>query len=375
LPSAAVSVQLEPGKILIVRLSSLGDVIQTTPLLGALRRSFPRAVIGWAIDEELAPAIAGHCDLDTVHACPRHRWRGGHPLAWPRAARELSGFAAEIRRAGYDLAIDAQGLLISALIPFMAGIGRRVGFAHRRELSHFFYTEMHVSKEDYFASGRHHSEHMLALARAIGCAIDGCRPSLPEVAPQVRRAVDAMLERAFGTAAFVIAIAPGTRWSSKHWPFEYWVELLRMVLARTPSNVVLAGSRGEAPLCERLLAAQPEAARTRILNLAGKTSLLELFALLGRVPVTIAPDSAPLHAAGAMRCPHLIGIYGPTPGTRTGPLGDTDINLLSSQPSLACQPCRSPRCRYGTNQCMRNVAPSAVFAALERALSMELSNR
>lgn len=368
----------EPQRILIVRLSSLGDVIQTLPTLTAVRRSFPNAKIGWAIDAELAPAIAGHRDLDAVHPCPRRGWldSASNPLTWPRSLRQLGRFAGEIKSAGYDLAIDAQGLLVSALIPFMAGIKRRVGFAHRRELSHFFYTEMYVSKDEYFASGQHHSEHMLALARAIGCDVNGCEASLPEVPPQVSGAVAAMLYRAFGGAGALIAVAPGTRWTSKQWPLEFWLELLESILTKTAANLILVGSPGEAPTADALVAAQPAPRRNRLLNLAGQTSLLDLFALMGQVPVTVAPDSAPLHIAGAARCPHLIGIYGPTPGTRTGPLGSGDIRLLSSQPPLHCQPCRRPRCRYGTNQCMRNVAPSAVFAAVQRALaSLELPNR
>jgi heptosyltransferase-1 len=366
-----VSADSQPNRILIVRLSSLGDVIQTLPMLAALRRAFPRARIGWAIDAALAPAIQGHPELDAVHACPRASWRGmlSNPLLWPRVINNLGGFAAEIRSAGYDVAIDAQGLLISAVIPFMAGIKRRVGFAHRRELSHLFYTEKYVSKAEYFASDRHHSEHMLALVRALGCATDGCRALLPAVPPQVRAGVEAMLVREFGAGAVPIAIAPGTRWTSKLWPIEFWSELLATILTKTAANVVLIGSRSEALIADQLLQSQTASKLTRVLNLAGKTSLLELYALLSRVPITIAPDSAPLHIAAAAGCAHLIGIYGPTPGARTGPWGAADVRLLSSDPGLQCQPCRRPRCRYGTNQCMRNVAPRQVFAALQDALA------
>jgi heptosyltransferase-1 len=360
-----VSADSESKRILIVRLSSLGDVIQTLPMLAAIRHSFPHAVIGWAIDAELVAAIAGHPELDTIHPCPRHGWR---TTRWPRMINGLLGFAAEIRAARYDIAIDAQGLLVSAVIPFMAGIKRRIGFGHRRELSHLFYTEKYISSSEYFASDRHHSEHMLALARALGCETGGCQPSLPEVPSQVRTAVNAMLDRAFGGGGAVIAIAPGTRWTSKHWPVEFWSELVNDILRNTAANIVLIGSRSEAAIADQLLQAQAQSKSHRVLNLAGKTSLLELFALLGRVPVTIAPDSAPLHIAGAAGCAHLIGIYGPTPGTRTGPLGAPDIRLLSSDPQLSCQPCRRPRCRYGTNQCMRNVAPAQVLAALQQAL-------
>jgi heptosyltransferase-1 len=357
---------------LIVRLSSLGDVIQTLPLPAAIRRSFPQAKIGWVIDEELVPAIAGHRDVDYIHSCPRSRWRkeAFNPVCWRRIGRELSGFAGEIRGAGYDLAIDAQGLLMSALIPFMARIKRRIGFAHRRELSHFFYTEKYVSKLEYFDAETPHSQHMLALVRAIGCDTSGCQARLPEVAPHLRDNLTTMLDQAFTGRGPLVALAPGTRWSSKQWPAQYWRELLEMILTRTAANVVLVGSQDDAQFAEELAQHSGERGPNRILNLAGKTTLPELYAVLGRVSIMIAPDTAPLHVAGAARCAHLIGIYGPTPGGRTGPSGSPDTTLLCAVPRLHCQPCRRPKCRYGTNQCMRNVAPAEVFAALAQALEL-----
>jgi len=367
-----VSLQSEPQRVLIIRLSSLGDVIQTLPLPAAIRRSFPQAKIGWAIDAELVSAIAGHRDLDYIHACPRAHWHKAatNPLSWPRVARDISAFAGDLQAVGYDVAIDAQGLLISALIPFLARIKRRVGFAHRRELSHFFYTEKYVGKKEYFASETLHSEHMLALGRAIGCDISGCQPTLPDLPAYLHGAAAARLEQAFAGSGPLIALAPGTRWSSKQWPAEYWLELLAMILTRTAANLVVVGSEDEAQTAAELTHRLAERWPTRILNLAGRTTLPELYAVLGRVPVMIASDTAPLHVAGAARCAHLIGVYGPTPGGRTGPSGSPDIRLLSARPRLHCQPCRRARCRYGTNQCMHNVAPAEVFAAVAQAMEL-----
>ncbi len=325
----------------------------------------PETKIGWAIDAELVSAIAGHRDVDYIHACPRGRWRkaAANPARWPQAAAALRDFAGEIREAGYEVSIDAQGLLVSALIPFAAGIKRRIGFAHRRELSHLFYTEKYVSKAQYFDPHRPHAGHMLALAGAIGCAGADHDIALPAVAPHVRDGVAAMLGHGFAGCAPLVAIAPGTRWASKQWPAPYWEQLLEMILNATDAKVVLIGSGDDAPLT-----AQLARGRDRVLDLAGKTSLPQLYALLSRVPIVIAADTAPLHAAGAAHCAHLIGLYGPTPAARTGPLGSPDIRLLSATPNLSCQPCRRPRCRFATNQCMRAIAPSTVFAEVVRVL-------
>jgi lipopolysaccharide heptosyltransferase I len=358
----------QPERILIVRLSSLGDVIQTLPLPTVIRRSFPQAKIGWAIDSELAAAIEGHPDIDYIHPFVRDRWRRAdlNPINWPRVARELRRFTDEIGATGYDLAIDAQGLLMSALIPFLAGIRRRIGFGHRRELSHLFYTEKYLSRSEYFAPDRPHTEQMLVLARAIGCKTGGHGIHLPEVAPCHRHSVASALERAFGNRAPLIAIAPGSQWPSKQWPAEHWLELIERILGETAANLVVIGSKSDAPLAARLTG--PFVGRGRVLDFAGKTTVPELYALLGRAAVTIAPDTAPLHAAGAAQCSCLIGIYGPTPTVRTGPSGSPNITLLQAEPPLHCQPCRQRVCRYATNQCMRQVSPAGVFVTVAQAL-------
>lgn len=358
-------------KILIVRLSALGDVIQTLPLPAALRRSFPQAKIGWAIDAELSAAIEGHRDVDFIHCCPRGRWLGAasNPMKWTRIGRDLHDFTGAIEAVGYDLAIDAQGLLISALIPYLAHIKRRVGFAHRRELSHLFYTEKYVSKQRYFDPEIPHLRHMLDLVGAIGGDTSNHEMVLPRVAPHVRAGVDLTLKQAFGGRNSLIALAPGAAWPSKLWPAKYWVGLIELILNQTGANVIVIGSQSEAPLAADLILTQEQSVRRRILNLAGKTTLPELYALLERVPIVVAVDTAPLHVAGAAGTAHLIGIYGATPAGRTGPEGSPDIKLLSAQPRLHCQPCQHRRCRYGTTQCMLNVTPAEVFAAVAQALT------
>jgi len=356
-------------KILIVRLSSLGDVIQTLPLPTVVRRAFPHAEIGWVIDTELAPAVKGHPDVDYIHCCDRNRWGRAlkNPLGWPRIARETRSFIEEIRAAGYDCALDVQGLFKSAAIPFFAGIRPRIGFAHRRELSHFFYTERHLTKDEYFDPDRMHIEHMLTLARAIGCDTQGYEIRLPEVESENRSKVDLILERAFDRPNPLVAITPGTQWASKRWPLEYWLALIRLALAETEANFVLIGSNADAPMGARLLEDLGGDARGRVLNLAGTTSLRELYALFERVAVTVAADTAPLHIAGAAGC-HLVGLFGATPAARTGPLSRNDVVIMTAMPKLACQPCQLRVCRYGTTECMRRLKPAEVFAALKQAL-------
>src|SRR5215469_69650 len=225
-------------RILIVRLSSLGDIVQTLPIPTVVREAYPDAEIGWAIDRELASAISGHPDVDHIHRCDRIEWgrRLKNPSEWRHVAVETHRFIKEIREVGYDCALDVQGLLKSAVIPFFAGIRPRIGFAHGRELSHFFYTERYLSTVQYFDHDRMHVDHMMALAQSIGCRTDKYSVRLPPAAPESGAKIDALLRFAHGGSRTIVCIAPATEWKSKQWPLENWRLLLDMILARTDVN-------------------------------------------------------------------------------------------------------------------------------------------
>jgi heptosyltransferase I len=364
-------------RILIVRLSSLGDVIQTLPIPTVVREAYPDAEIGWAIDRELVPAIAGHPDVDHIHPCDRVQWgqRLRNPSEWRRVAAETRRFIAEIRAVGYDCALDVQGLLKSAVIPFFAGIRPRIGFAHGRELSHLFYTERYLSNVQYFDHDRMHVDHMMALAQSIGCSTESYSVRLPPAAPESRAKIDSLLRFDRGRSSTIVGIAPATQWKSKQWPIEHWRSLLEMVLAQTDVNIVLIGAASDAQLTSRLTETLGDAAQARVLDLAGKTSIVDLYELFERIPIMVAGDTAPLHIAGAAGCA-LIGLFGATPTNRTGPIGNGSITLMTAEPKLACQPCQERVCRFGTTECMRNIRPERVFALLENALrATEVSKR
>jgi heptosyltransferase I len=368
MPGPSVRVPIRNFKrILIVRLSSLGDVIQTLPIPTVVREAYPDAEIGWAIDRELAPAIAGHPDVDHVHECDRLQWgrRLKNPREWRRVAGEARRFIEEIRAVGYDCALDVQGLLKSAVIPFFAGIRPRIGFAHGRELSHLFYTERYLNNVQYFDHDRMHVDHMMALAQAIGCRTDNYSVRLPPATAEGRAKIDALVR--FDPARTIVGVAAATQWKSKQWPLEHWRSLLEMILARSDVNIVLIGAASDAALTSRLTEVLDENSRARVLDLAGKTSIVELYALFERISVVIAADTAPLHIAGAAGCT-LIGLFGATPTHRTGPIGSGPITLMTVEPKLACQPCQDRVCRFGTTECMAILRPERVFEVFDKAL-------
>lgn len=356
-------------KILIVRLSSLGDVIQTLPIPTVVKQAYPDAEIGWTIDRELAPAIDGHTDLSRIHLCDRIRWSRSlkNPFKWITTLREIKVFIDEIRTVGYDCALDVQGLMKSAIIPFLAGISVRIGFAHRREGSHFFYTERHLTKTEYFALDRMHTDHMMALTRAIGCDPVGYSINLPPITDAARLKVDRLLCSNFRFAQPLVAIAPATQWKSKEWPLKHWSSLVELILNETRAGILLIGAGADSSTTSHLATSFGNAAEGRLLDLTGTTSVQELYALFQRVALVVAADTAPLHIAAAAGC-RVIGLFGATPTNRTGPIGHGQISVMTGKPPLSCQPCQQRTCRFDTTECMQRLTPADVFTCVTEAI-------
>jgi heptosyltransferase-1 len=361
-------------KILIVRLSSLGDVIQTLPIPTVVKQTYPDAEIGWAIDRELAPAIDGHTDLSRIHLCDRIRWSQSlkNPFEWVKTLREIALFIEEIKAVGYDCALDVQGLMKSAIIPFLAGISERIGFAHRREGSHFFYTERHLTKTEYFDPDRMHTDHMIALTRAIGCDPVNYSIKLPPITDAARLKMDRLLNSSFRFAQPLVAIAPATQWKSKEWPLKHWLSLVDFILNETHASILLIGAGTDSSTISRLVACLGNAGEGRLLDLTGTTSIQDLYALFRRVALVVAADTAPLHIAAAAGC-RVIGLFGATPTNRTGPIGHGQISVMTGKPPLSCQPCQQRTCRFETTECMLRLTPVDVFTSVTKAIERSVA--
>jgi lipopolysaccharide heptosyltransferase II len=316
--------------------------------------------------------VEGHPALDYIHRCSRRSWSRAlaHPAEWSATVRDFRAFVEEVKAVGYDVSLDAQGLLKTALLPVLAGIQRRIGYKHGREFSSVFYTEQYVRRDAYFDPSVFHLEHMGELARSIGAMDLRYSVQPPAVPDTARQRIGALLQDAFVANAPMVAISPGTQWPSKHWPEEYWTGLVSRLLAETDLNIVFQGAPGDAALTRRIVQTiSPELVRGRVVDLCGKVPIADMYALYEGMQVAVGPDSAPLHIAGAVGVPVLVGIYGPTGYRRTPPIGSPQIRLLSSEGHLPCQPCHKRVCPLGTTECMLRIQPSEVFQTLLSALN------
>jgi heptosyltransferase-1 len=302
-------------RILIVRLSAIGDTVLNMPVLCALRDRFPRATIGWIVKKNWAPLLEGHCDLDHLIEVP-----GG----WLRSPRLIWQTAQRLREIGFDIALDLQGLAKSAIAAWLSGAKRRLGFAHGqfegREFSPWLNTEL------VRPTAQHVVDRHLELLRPLGIE----RPSVQFRLPRQEQsdAAVARFIRDRGLGAGFAVINAGAGWPSKLWPAERYGEVARHLGRRRvlPTVVSWAG-KAELEMAQEIVLRSAGQAQ-----LAPRTSLTELASLARRAQVFIASDTGPLHIAAAVGTP-CVGLYGPMPVERCRPYGKQHIALQKAAPT------------------------------------------
>lgn len=332
-------------KILIVRLGALGDIVHTIPAAAALREAMPGARIDWVVDAKHRELV----DLVTVVD-------GVVPLA-DRTLRAWTATAGRLRLAGYDAALDFQGLMKSAVLARASGARRVAGFSiwHLREkAARPFYSET----DDANGGGRHVVHQNLSLLRVLGVESRDVRfpLAIPETA-----AVAAIRPRV-GAAGYAL-INPGAAWPNKRWPAARFAELavfLREVRGLT--SVVLWGP-GEAELAREVAAASAGAAIE-----APATRIADILALARGAALMVSGDTGPLHLAAAAGAP-VVAIMGPTSPQRNGPWAADDVTV-SRFDSCGCHYDR--RCHQRA-WCLDGVSVSEVTAAIQQRLASRVS--
>jgi lipopolysaccharide heptosyltransferase I len=293
-------------RILIVRLSAIGDVLHGLPVLCALRDALPKAHLAWMVEGRSAELLAGHPALDEVIAV-RRRW-----LKSPRAVFKLW------RRVHgrFDVTIDVQGLSKSAVAARLSGAPRRIGLAapDGREISPWLNNVL------VRPTATHVIDRNLELLGPLGIAPGTVRFDLPEREADGHRA-EQTIAQAGGTSRCAL-INPGAGWPSKLWPAERFAAVAEH-LGRVHGLVSLAVWAGdqENAWARRIVARSAGWAR-----LAPATSLVELAALARRAQVVVSSDTGPLHLAAAVGTP-CVGLFGPVPGERNGPYGPQHVTI------------------------------------------------
>ena len=336
-------------RILIVKLSAIGDVVQALPALEAIKRTFPQGEIDWAVEESASDILEGHPLIDHLLVSSRKEWMRllRRPSTFLRGLRGIIGFIGELRSRQYDIAVDLQGLLKSGVVIGLARAERKIGFAGTRELSHLFLNE----RLPAYDIEKHALERYLDVARYLG-AVD----PLPVCTLPIGQELTVMRERLRGIAAKgrkIVVLNPMARWKTKLWQEEKFAQLAdRLVLERN-AVVVLTGSPGDRAVTGRIRTMM----RQQATDWAGETTLRELAALAALADLFITTDTGPMHLAAAAGG-RVVALFGPTAPWRTGPYGPGHVVVRAG---ISCSPCFRRECDDGV-RCMGEISVEDVMA-------------
>ncbi len=301
----------------------MGDILHALPAVTALRKAHPSWVIDWVVEPRWRALLSAECAttrdttlqpiVDRLHLAPTKEWRR-KPLS-ANTLQHIRQMRSNLRAGRYDVVLDLQGSIRSAVIGRMAGTRRRIGEADPRERpARWLFTERVGTR------GAHVIEQDVELAAAIaGDTLDPSQPMLP-----VDPAAEAWAAELVGTSGQPIAlINPGAGWGAKRWPPERFAAVAR-ALALRGLHVLINAGPGEVALAGEI--AQQSGGTAAVLA----PSLDQLIAVTRRVALVIAGDTGPLHLACALGKP-VVGIYGPTDPSRNGPFGSPFRVLRSPQ--------------------------------------------
>jgi heptosyltransferase-1 len=299
--------------ILIIKMSSLGDIIHALPALYALRKAYPKAKITWAVHPAFSGILPGKPWIDEIFLIDRKKIKN---IPYLLSVRR------ELHKRHFDLVIDLQMIAKSALVSFLSGCKNRIGYQDAREGSFL------VSKA---VSGKHkHDDHiieqLLDVMRYLGCDTSDIEFPMRDY-EQEKSAVRKRLKNLNVTKPFVILV-PGTRGERKKWPIQHWGELAKK-LGNRKIDTLICGTASEWNMGEQILNL---AESPYVRNCMGKTSLIELVALESLAAVHVSCDTGPLHIANAVHTP-LVALFGPTLPDRSGPYGNPhSIVILAKDP-------------------------------------------
>jgi 3-deoxy-D-manno-octulosonic-acid transferase/heptosyltransferase-1 len=340
--------------ILIVKLSSIGDVVHTLPSLAALRSHYPKSRITWIVEEEAYDLLNGNPLLDEAIPFSRRKWLRNlsHLTDLSETVKEISSFLQRIRAQDYDIVIDFQGLLKSGILVFLSRGRRKIGYHKTRELSYLFLNE----RIEPYDKEAHAVERYLNLVKYLGAENTPYYFPLSITSEDKEKIERVISENGIRRDLPVIVLSPWARWESKLWGSPSFARLSDLAIEMLKAQVILTGSRQNAEGNERILSLM----KNKALDLAGKTTLRGVAHLFTLSDCVVTVDSGPLHIARAVNAP-VISLFGPTAPWRTGPYPPEQGMMIRK--TLPCSPCFKRKCDEQT--CMKDIEVEEVFKVLK----------
>jgi heptosyltransferase I len=338
--------------ILVIRLSSLGDVLMSIPAVKAIRNAHKEARISWLVEGPVGELLSYQEFIDRVIPFPRRNMVGAMKQSDLRKLfTETSGFMRELKQEEYDVIVDFHGIIKSAILSVLAPGAKRVGFskAYAKEQSHLFYHEKigHADKR------MHKVERNMLLASHLGA--DRAVPEVHLTVPgHVTGYIEDFLVRE-GIKAPIIAVNPFSSKGSafKRWDIGRYSEVIRRIRDEIQGQVIILWGPGEEMEARSLMDTAG-----RGVYLSCPTDVSQLFALLRKSDMYIGGDTGVMHLAACARTP-IVAIFGPTDHRINGPYGTRRLLLRKE---LACSPCKNKTCQQ--RRCLDEITVDEVFGAV-----------
>ncbi|MEO7272198.1 MAG: glycosyltransferase family 9 protein [Vicinamibacterales bacterium] len=359
-----------PARILLIRLRLIGDVVFTTPLLGALKRAFPAAHLTYVVERAAAPVVAAHPHIDELIVIDKSR-------GWQRL-REDVRLALRLRRAHFDLVLDLHGGPRSAWLTLATAAPTRIGYDIQGRRG--FYT-----RQVHRPRGLH-ARHSVLNQWDLLEAIDGW-PGIPAdpARDAVSMAPDPAAEASAAATLAAAGVSPGSTVIVVHvsagnpfrrWPEPAFITLVTGLAGAAPDRrLVLSSGPSDRAAADRIASAARQrlgpGAAGRIVD-CGELNLAELRAVIARSQLFVGGDTGPLHVAATTRTA-VVGIYGPTLEARSAPWRDRRIPTAAVYvDNLPCRPCDQRVCAPGDFRCLTTLPPETVLEAAERLLAQNV---
>src|SRR5208283_1160778 len=330
-----------PAKLLIIKPSSLGDVVHSLPFLNVIRESFPHAEIHWVLAKGLEGLLENHPMVQKLLVINKDRWKEMKRLrgTWS----EFKSLLGELRGESYDIAVDLQGLLRSGILAAASKAPVRLGFREAREGSRLFYTQSITGGREIHAVDRY-----LKIASSLGCDTRTVAFPMPLVKESLKIR---QLKQEIGEYS---VFAPGARWKTKQWSAERFGRLSSLLSIRS----IIIGSGADEALAQEAVAYS----KGKAISMAGKTDIKEMISLIRKAEFMVTNDSGPMHIAAACGVP-VVALFGPTNPARTGPYG---IGHVIIRGAGACAPCYKKKC--DDIRCMDSILVDEVHEAIRKQI-------
>ena len=346
---------MEKKKALIIRLSALGDVIFNLPLANILKTNGYQ--VFWITSEKGFDIINNNPLVDKAILAPVEKWKKQNFF---KSIVEYFKIVKYLRSEKFDIAIDTQLLLKSAIWTAFSGAKRRIVSKSAREFAHFAGNEI-IEKLSYDYN-THATKRYLKFSEYLGLESKEIIAKLPPSSDKIIEKIDELIKNIDKTKP-LIGVAPATTWVTKHWDKENWKQLIKSL--EKDYNVVFTGTKKDLDLIEYI-------SEGKFLNLAGKTNLLELAEFFRRCDLVISLDSGSTHLAWACENPKIVSIFCSTPKGFYAPIGSEDKYIALSG-DLPCQPCHKKHCSIAesANGCTKLPSFTAVLDAIHKFLPVK----